>query len=118
MSLSSQNKKRRTKLITGIQQTDKLMEEGPLARLNSMLPRLERLLLERETPSERAYRSTKEFLSRKLTYLNDFNSFTHTNDPVIYNSEEGMVYCKICHFCGRRQADAGIGVGGWKKGAN
>ena len=74
------------------------MEDSPLARLNTILPRLETLLLERETPSERADRATKEFLLRKLTYSNDFSAFTHTNDPLIYNSEEGVVYCKICHF--------------------
>ena len=30
--------------------------------------------------------------------MDDFGAFTHTHDPVMYNAEENLVYCKFCHF--------------------
>ena len=71
---------------------------GPLARLQVMLPRLEKLLLHNESPSDRTTRVNREFLIRYPDYLNDFKAFVHQNDPVLFNEEERMVYCKMCHF--------------------
>ena len=58
---------------------------GPLDRLQEMLPRLEKLLLHNESPSDRTTRVNREFLIRYPDYLNDFKAFVHQNDPVLFN---------------------------------
>ena len=72
--------------------------DGPISRLQAMLPKLEKMLLQNESPSDRTERVNGEFLLKYWEYLNDFKAFTHPNDPVLYSGDDGMVSCKICYF--------------------
>ena len=70
----------------------------PIGRLQIILPRLEALLKVNESPKDLAHRELSEFLQRIEYYSNEFNAFSHPNDPVLYNSAENMVYCKQWHY--------------------
>ena len=74
------------------------MVHDPVSRLEAILPRLEKLLSDSETPLARAERENNEYMRRYKDYPNDFDSFLHSSDPIEFNNDEGKVYCKMCHF--------------------
>ena len=70
----------------------------PLSRLSALLPALERLVKNNETPIERMQRETLEAIERMSNYVDSFSSFSHPGDPIFYDPGEHRIYCKQCHF--------------------